>query len=115
MSTSSLANGLLPVKLTVDRLEDLLCCCAALLTELAPVLCRGVRGKMDIREEGRTRLPSEECERAGDAERKEILKPRKGEGVWRGFDVGGDRTNVGVEGTFDVIKVTSLSAQFDIP
>jgi hypothetical protein len=115
VSTRSLANGLLADRLTVDRLEDLVCCCAALLGEPAPVLCRGVRGKINMREEGRGNPFSDDCERAGDAERKERLKPRKEEGVWRIFVVRGDRAGVGVEGTFHVLSVMSPSLYFDIP
>ena len=70
---------------------------------------------MDIREEGRAGLPSEECERAGDVERKEILKLRKGEGVWRFFDVREDWDNVGVESTFHVVRFTSLSVHLTYP
>lgn len=109
------ANGLPGVRLTVDRLEDLICCCVPHPTESVPVLCRDVRGKIYFREEKRGEPLSESDERAGDAERKERLKPRKEEGVWRAFEVRGDRAEGGVKGTFHVVNVMSSGVQLNMP
>jgi hypothetical protein len=107
VSRGSPANGLAAVRLTVDRLEDLICCCVPPPAESVPVLYRDVRGKIYFREEKRGEPLSENDERAGDAERKERLKPRKEEGVWRALEVREDRAEGELKETFRVVNAIS--------
>jgi hypothetical protein len=74
------------------------------------VLWRGVRGNIDIREEDGEKPHSDGCDRAGDGERNERLKPRKEDGVWRSFEVrrGRARATAGVEGIFCAVRAGSL-------
>lgn len=66
--------------LSVERLEDRLCCCGVCLLE--HMLSRGLRGKNERRDEGRGDEPlGGDCETAGDVERKERLKLRNEVGV----------------------------------
>jgi hypothetical protein len=107
---------LLPARLRVERLEDLLCCCVVLLTEPAPVLWRGVRGNIDIREEDGEAPRSDGYDRAGDGERNERLKPRKADGVWRIFEVrrGRARATAGVDGICCAVRAKSPSVHYPI-
>jgi hypothetical protein len=96
---ASVEMVLLPARLRVDRLDDLLCWCAVFLLVAASVLCLGVRGKSESREEGRGEPLSGGRGTAGEEDRNERLKLRNEEGVWRSFEVRRERVVVGVEGS----------------
>jgi len=106
---TSLTKGVLPVRLRVDRLEDLSC------VLVMRVLRCGVRGKIEIREEGGDKPLSARCAREGDVERKGRLKPRKEDDAWRIFEVRRDRAK-GVEEALNtvshVIKIFKLTYRY---